>query len=166
MSRKRDEVLDRLSRLAESVKRIERSIERIEVAIIVRDPSSTLSADAYEGLRRQIVAAASERTAHLHQLAQFAQAVTNAEPGDLPNLVSEWMDQANLTRVEAPHDAHYFDILGGEGDGLRTVRPAYVDATTGRPVLMGQAERIPTPDAYRPATEPETTDADGTETQP
>ncbi len=145
MTRKRDELLNRLTRLAESVDRIERSIERIEVATIVRDPSSTLSVDAYDGLRRQIIAAAGERTAHLHQLAQFAQALTNARPSELTSLVSEWMGQANLLRVEDPHDDRYFDVLGGEGDGLRAIRPAYVDGATGRPVLMGQAERVPSP---------------------
>jgi hypothetical protein len=164
MTRKHDEVLDRLTRLAESVSRIERSIERIEVATIVRDPTSPLSADAYEGLRRQVVAAAGERAAHLHQLARFAQAVTNAEPGQLTGLVSEWMGQANLVRVEDPHDDRHFDILGGEGDLLRTVRPAYVDATTGRTVITGQAERVAVPDVDLPAEEPTTTD--GTEPRP
>jgi hypothetical protein len=143
MTRKHDELLDRLTRLEQSINRIERSIERIEVATIVRDPSSTLSADAYESLRRQVVAAAGARAAHLHQLARFAQAVASAQTDDVAGLVSEWMGEADLVRVEDANDDRYFDILGGEGDRLRTIRPAYVDATTGRPVLMGQAERVP-----------------------
>lgn len=141
MTRTRRELLERLRKVEDTVDQIVRSIERIEVATIVRDPSSSLGAEAYDGLRRQVVAAAGERMAHLHQLARFAEAVSTGAAGDLPPLVQEWMTQAGLELVADPTDGNYYDVLGGEGSRLRILRPAYRDSQTGRPVLMGQVER-------------------------
>ncbi|QKV75293.1 hypothetical protein [Amycolatopsis sp. Hca4] len=142
MTRRSREAAERLRRLEQAVDLISRSIEKIEVATIVREPASALSADAYNGLRKQIVAAAGERVAHLHQLARFAQAVESGDPAPLPSLVREWSEQAGLLRVDDPSDTGCFDVLAGSGSALRMLRPAYVDQLTGRPIVMGQAERF------------------------
>jgi hypothetical protein len=143
MTRYKRDTLDRLSQLERAVDQISRSIEKIEVATIVRDPSSRVAVDAYDGLRRQIVAAAGERMAHLHQLARFTEAVAMNKPAaELASLVEEWFVQAGLERVTDPHEAGYYDVLGGTGPELRVLRLAYRDTVTGRPVLMGQAERV------------------------
>jgi hypothetical protein len=143
MTRYKRALADRLSRLESAVDQISRSIEKIEVATIVRDPSSKLSVDAYDGLRRQVVAAAGERMAHLYQLARFAEAVSSGAPvSELGPLVEEWMAQAGVERVPDVRDDRYYDVLGGEGPELNVLRPAYRDTTTARPVLMGQTERV------------------------
>ncbi|MCT2588272.1 hypothetical protein [Actinophytocola gossypii] len=143
MTRHQRHLLHRLSELERAVDRISRSIEKIEVATIVREPSSGVAVDAYDGLRRQIVAAAGERIAHLHQLARFAEAVGAERPSaELASLVDEWLVQAGLERVTDPHEHDYFDVLGGTGSRLRVLRPGYRDRVTGRPVVMGQAERV------------------------
>lgn len=142
MTRRTEALLERLSEVERSLDRISRSIERIEVATIVREPSSALSVDAYDGLRRQIVAAAQERTAHLRQLAIFAEAA-QAQAPQLRPVVEEWLGQAGLIRWSDPADSRYYDELGGEGDDLRILRHAFVDEATGRPVVMGQTERAP-----------------------
>lgn len=174
----RDELFDRLTRVEQMLDHVDRSIEKIEVATIVRDPSSKLSVDAYDGLRKQVVAAAASRVAHLAQLAQFAEAVPTATTEELLRLVEEWMVQASLVRYNDPHEERLYDVLGGEGDQLEVLRPAYIDATTGRPILMGQAERVqskpepvviaapaePAPPQAEPvanAAEPESPAADG-----
>ncbi|MGW4210925.1 hypothetical protein ACWEIJ_23240 [Lentzea sp. NPDC004789] len=142
MTRRAREAAARLERLEQLVDGISRSIEKIEVATIVRDPSSGLSAEAYEGLRKQVVAAAGSRMTHLHQLARFAEALDIGHLEALPDLVREWMDQAGLVKVQDAADERYYDVLGGQGDGLRVLRFGYVDAITGRPIVMGQAERV------------------------
>jgi hypothetical protein len=144
MTRKR--VLEeRLSALAGDIDRISRSMDRIEVATIVREPSSQLSVDAYDGLRRQVVAAAGDRMTHLYQLARFSQAVaTGASAQDLAPLVAEWVLQAGLEQVDDLSDSRYYDVLGGVGPDLVQLRPAYRDAITGRAVVMGQVERVET----------------------
>jgi hypothetical protein len=142
MTRRTAALLARLSEVERSLDMISRSIERIEVATIVREPSSALSVDAYDGLRRQIVAAAQERTAHLRQLAVFAEAA-HAQAPQLRPVVEEWLTQAGLVRWADPADSRYYDELGGEGEELRVLRHAFVDEVTGRPVVMGQTERVP-----------------------
>lgn len=143
MTRRKRDMLDRLSQLERAVDGISRSIEKIEVATIVREPSSGVAVDAYEGLRRQVVAAAGERMAHLHQLARFAEAVTAGRQGaELASLVEEWFVQAGVERVTDPRDQDYYDVLGGTGPELRVLRMAYRDSVSGRPIIMGQAERV------------------------
>jgi hypothetical protein len=143
MTRYRNDLLDRLTTMEQVIDRISRSIEKIEVATIVREPSSKVAVDAYDGLRRQIVAAAGERMAHLHQLALFAEAVaTNRPAAELTPLVAEWLQQAGVEQVTDPRDDSYFDVLGGTGTELRVLRVGYRDTVTGRPIVMGQAERV------------------------
>ena len=50
-------------------------------------------------------------------------------------------------RVDDVMDDRYYDVLGGEGSARRILRPAYVDRVTGRPIVMGQAERVPAREA-------------------
>jgi hypothetical protein len=140
VSRRSRELAERLARIEQTVDAISRSMDKIEVATIVRDPSSALSAEAYDGLRKQVVAGANERLAHLVQIARFAEAARDAPA--LASLVREWSDQAGLLRLD-DFDERYFDVLGGEGSAIRCLRPAYVDRSTGRPIVMGQAERVP-----------------------
>lgn len=143
MTRFKRDSLNRLSEVEQTLDRISRSIEKIEVATIVREPSSGVAVDAYDGLRRQVIAAAGERMAHLFQLAQFAEAVaTNRSVEDLSRLVDEWLAQAGADRVSDPREGEYFDILGGTGNELRVLRVGYRDRVTGRPIVMGQAERV------------------------
>jgi hypothetical protein len=142
MTRFRSEILNRLDRLERCVDQISRSIEKIEVATIVRDPSSALSIEAYDGLRRQVITAASERMAHLVQLVNFAEAVGRAGADELVPLVEEWLTQADVERVPDATDARYYDVLGGAGSEVRMLRVAYRDGKTGRPVQMGQIELV------------------------
>jgi hypothetical protein len=143
MSRYKKTVLDRLAELERMVDQVTRSIEKIEVATIVREPRSQVAVDAYDGLRRQIIAAAGERMAHLHQLVLFAEAVTvPGAPSNLAGVVMEWMQQAGVERVEELRDPNYYEVLTGTGSELRVLRPAYRDRVTGRPIRMGQTERF------------------------
>ena len=133
-----------LEDLAAAVDDLDRKLDRIEVAILVRDPGTALSADAYDGLRKQIIAAASDRVAHLAQLAQLDAIVRTTGDGatsDFRPLVQEWMAQANLVAMSSPDQEDLFEIVGGSGPGLDIIAPAYVDATTRRLIRQGRARR-------------------------
>jgi hypothetical protein len=140
MRRQWRELEERLARIEKSVDAISRSMDKIEVATIVREPSSALSAEAYDGLRKQVVAGANERLAHLVQIAQFSEAARGTP--ELAKLVREWSEQVGLLRL-VEFDERYFDVLGGKGEVIRCLRPAYIDKVTGRPIIMGQAELVP-----------------------
>lgn len=132
---------ERMHALEQLLDKIDRSVERIEIVTVVREPGTTMAADAYEGLRKQVVAAAGERMAHLAQLAHFDAAVrSGATPNELAQLVKEWMTNASLMHVGDPRHDGSFEVVG-DGDAARVLRPAYVDGVTGRVVRSGVIER-------------------------
>jgi hypothetical protein len=138
------EINERIGAIEALLDELHRSIERIEIVTVVREPNTGMSADAYNGLRKQVIGAMSERMAHLHQLAQFdASLRAGATSEDLAALVGEWATQAALEVVEDPTREEAFELVGDEtGDGRRLVRPAYLDSVTGRVVRGGIAERV------------------------
>ena len=117
---------------------MERQIDRIHTALIVRDPGTTLSADAYEGLRKQVIASASSRLQHVAQLAEFDVALRRgASAEDLAALIDQWLGQAGIERVEDPsvQGAWETDAIGHAAE---VEIPAYVDGVTGRLVRQGR----------------------------
>lgn len=133
-----------MSKTRELLLDLRAQVETLKTALIVMDPKVSTSADAYEGLRRQVAVAASSRQAHLVQLAQMSRAVQRgASTADLTRLVGEWMHQAGLTPTEEPHP-DYYEVLEGEpGVGtLEVVSPAYVDPQTGAIIALGQARWV------------------------
>lgn len=142
--RRRLEALEaRLRTIEQLLDKIDRSLERIEIVTVVREPNTAVAADAYNGLRKQVIAAVGERISHLHQLAKFDGALRrDADLGGLRSLVREWMNQASLEVVEDP-SVDAFERVGPEdGAATRVLRPAYVDAITGRVVQGGLVERV------------------------
>jgi hypothetical protein len=136
---------DALREIAELVDRIDRRVERIETVTLVREPGTAAAADAYEGLRKQVVAAVQARTSHLSQLAQIDAALAHgAGPDDLRDMVDRWFEQAGLERVTDPGDpelSRYFKFVGERDDGrAEVIEAAYVERATGRPVRMGVAQ--------------------------
>lgn len=118
---------------------MERRLELIYTALIVRDPGTSLSADAYEGLRRQVVASASARRQHVAQLAEFDVALRRgASTEDLVNLVSQWLDQAGIKRVEDPTVAEVWETTLPSGVIGEVDMPAYVDRQTNMMVRQGR----------------------------
>lgn len=120
-------------------------VETLKTALIVSDPKVSTSADAYEGLRKQVAVAASSRQAHLVQLAHFSRALRHGAGTDqLGDLVEEWMQQAGLDAVTDPNPELY-EILDGEaGVGhLEVMAPAYLDPKTRTLIAMGRARWVP-----------------------
>ena len=157
---RRREIEERLDSVEELLDRVDRSIEKIEMVTVVREPNTAISADAYNGLRKQVIASASERAAHLNQLAQFdASLRAGATTSELASLVREWSEQASLETVDDASQLEAFEVVGPEGaPAVRVLRPAYVDARTGRVVRAGLAERTDDPfpaDAPREEKAPE-----------
>ncbi len=132
----------------EMLKGLKNEVEHLKDVLIVMDPKVSTSADAYEGLRKQVAVAASSRQAHLVQLAQFSRAIrrgTSAE--QLGRLVEEWMQQAGLAAVTDPNPDLYEILEGEAGVGnLEVLSPAYVDSQTGALIAMGQARWAPPPE--------------------
>lgn len=132
----------------EMLMELKAQVETLKTALVVMDPKVSTSAEAYEGLRKQVAVAASSRQAHLVQLAQFSRALRRGAGADrLRDLVEEWMQQAGLAAVTDPNPELYEILEGEAGVGkLEVHSPAYVDPQTRALVAMGQARWVQLPD--------------------
>ena len=109
---------------------LEVSLARIETALVVREPQIPLAAEAFEGLRRQVIATARTDSAHLAQLVQFDTALRRgASTDDLQLLVDSWLTQAGIERCFEPLTPELFDIEDGVGEPHATA-PAYTLSTS------------------------------------
>jgi hypothetical protein len=125
--------------LARRLETLNERLRTIEVATLVSGPSNPVVAEAYDGLRKQVIVSASSRRAHLTQLATFADAVeSGATNEELSNLVREWMRQHGLRLVVPIERPDVYDIKG-DGTLLKVIRAGYVDEQTGAIVALGQA---------------------------
>jgi hypothetical protein len=138
--------------IQERLRGLENEAEIMRTVLIVKEPNTLHAAQAYDGLRKQVVAGAAERRSHLTQLAAMSVAVSRASSvEDLVPQVREWLEQAGIAEVRsvprgaAVHD--FFEDLTREGlDGpIDVVEPAYVDSQTGALLRLGRARRAPAP---------------------
>jgi len=134
-SRQQEAVLDSM----------ERQLDRIHTALLVRDPGTPLSVDAYEGLRKQVVASATARLQHVAQLAEIDVALRRgASPDDLRNLVDQWLRMSGVERVEDPTLRDVWEPQTASVVEVAVEIPAYVDSITGRVVRQGRLKPKPT----------------------
>ena len=143
--------LSALQDVSDRLLKLEHAAELIKTVLIVKEPGTVHAANAFEGLRKQVVAASGERRTHLSQLAAMAVAVERATSiDDLRPQVREWMTQAGVVTVrEVPPGARaqdvFDDVDGGTLEGvtrLEVVEPAYVDSGTGTLLRLGRARAV------------------------
>lgn len=150
-----DDLNEAMDRLISLTDRVDRTTEQMQTVLMIREPNSTAAAEAYEGLRKQVVATATERRQHLVQLAEFEAAVRHGADGNqLLSMIDGWMQQAGLLRLAAIDDedvAVAFDLTEDGGGPLEIMSPAYVDSRTNAVVRKGRARRS----SPRPAPAPE-----------
>ena len=146
-------------RIDNELAEIRNGLELIKTVVMIREPSTVQAAEAYDGLRRQVIAGAAERTAHLQQLARLDSEVTRgASIDDMRRLLRDLLAEAGLHRlseVEVGNEAA-FDDVGGKGDGWEVVEPAYCEDTGRgqvRLVRAGKAQRVEIAPASLPSPE-------------
>lgn len=156
MSRKQREITEVLEQIEQRLGQLEHAADMMKTVLMIKDPGSAHAADAYEGLRKQIVASSTARRTHLAQLSAMAIAVSRAsELADLAPQVDEWLGQAGIVRLtEVPPDARVQDLFedadGGSLQGatqVEVVEPVFVDTQNQVVVRLGRARRIDEPPA-------------------
>jgi len=172
MSRRNSELGDAIAETKELARDIERRIETMEMMLMVREPNTAVAADAYEGLRKQIVNAVQQRQAHVTQLVQFAAAIeAGADIATLTTMVDGWLESAS---VVATHDATgpdagaLFVVVEDLGGDIEVLAPAYVDTATSRVIRQGRIRKAApnkssAPSTPAPKSEPPASDADSAE---
>lgn len=149
-----------LLELQEQIKDLQHQAELIKTVLIVKEPNTVQASQAFEGLRKQVIASATERRSHLAQLVTFAVAVSRATSvDDLKPQVREWIEQSGIQQVtgliEGKSVDELYEDISGEGlsGKIQILEPAYVDSQTGATIRLGRARSLgPTP-AADPATE-------------
>lgn len=134
-----------MERIVGQLDQLDRRTEKMEVILMVREPSSGAAAEAYEGLRKQVVTSATERLAHLAQLVQLDSALTaGADAESFGKLVRGFVEQASLERVtdpEHPERDLLFEVVEDLGGRAEVLEPAYVDTVTRRVIRRGSIRR-------------------------
>jgi hypothetical protein len=134
-----------LDRVGQHLDQLERRAEKMETILMVREPASTAAADAYEGLRKQVVTAVTERLTHLAQLVQLDAALSHgADREQIARTVSGWLEQASIARVAEYGGGDQdllFELVEDLGGQAEVLVPAYVDIVSGRVIRQGQARR-------------------------
>lgn len=153
------------SRRREQLDDIERLLHRIDAALVVRDPGTARSAEAYDGLRKQVIAAATDRRRYVVQLTEFAEAARRGDDLEaLRSRVAEWLQQGGVAVVDDPSHHELFEVVGDGQGVLQVLLPAYVDVATSSLVRRGVAEWVvgPTPEDQPPnqPTEPSASSAE------
>lgn len=116
-------------------------LEKLEVILLVKDPGASRSAEAYEGLRRQISNAARSRGNHVAQLAEMDHLVATTDGSPvLGEQVRSWLAEAGVDRIDQVVDDPELFQVHGAGEHLIVLRPAYRDKETGVIVRQGHIE--------------------------
>jgi hypothetical protein len=120
-------------------------IGHITTALIVREPGTALSANAYDGLRKQVSIAARDRRQHLARLVELMEAIDNgATPETLRRKCEQWCHESGLESVTdvSGSEAHWFRIVEGDGPAVEVLTPAWVDTEVGHLIQRGTARRV------------------------
>jgi hypothetical protein len=157
---------------------LQHEAELIKTVLIVKEPNTIHAAEAFDGLRKQVIATMSERRAHVNQLVTMSVALSRAATlDDIRAQVGEWLAQADVRCIDSldavPRDAPVNDLLedvdGGSLEGAEVVEilePIYVDGINGMLLRRGRA-RVAKSATRRPSAvlddvvEPETGAEDG-----
>ena len=136
-------VVDELQEIGSVLVDLRLSIERIDASLVVRDPGNVRSADAYDGLRKQIAVSAGDRRRLLVLLTELGEAIRRKEDHQsLQARFEEWSSQAGITVLSELNSEH-FDYLETDGGKVEISQPAYVEIDSGRTIRRGVASGPP-----------------------
>jgi hypothetical protein len=121
-------MLDQVNKIEEKTSHLEKQVGRLDALLVVRDPGSALSADAYTGLRKQIATLASDRRRALVQIAKISAAAQQPETtlADINLLLEELRNEENLIAITDPTKIEYYECgMDPGGSTLTVTTPAY-----------------------------------------
>ena len=127
------------------LERIELLLERLDTALVVRDPGGARSADAFDGLRKQIIQAGTNHRSHIAHLLSLSDSLErNAPPELIRDRVNDFLAELGIVRWTDCSATQAFEIVDGEGKGLECVEAAIVERLDNghlNVIRMGKARR-------------------------
>ena len=107
---------------------IQALLERVDAALIVRDPGTTRSAEAFDGLRRQIAYAAKARRSHVSHLLALDDSIrTGGNVELIAARLKEYLSELGIERVYDTSLIDAFDIAGDRTGSVEVLEPAVVE---------------------------------------
>jgi len=124
--------------LTNAVKRLD---SRLDVILMLKEPETSRAAEAYDGLRKQVMYGAQDRQLHLAHLAQIDAAVRRGESNEaLGLLLRDCLGRAGLQVMTTATGRQDLDVElfadFGSGSGVEIAEPAYVLSVEGREVQV------------------------------
>lgn len=134
-------------------------LERLDTALIVRDPGGARSADAFDGLRKQIIQAGTNHRSHIAHLLSLSDSLERNAPSELiRDRVSDFLTELGILRWTDCSVIQAFEIVEGEGKDLECIEAAVVERLDSghlNVIRMGKARRYELPVEESPAIEVE-----------
>lgn len=103
-------------------------LNRIESALVVRDPGTKVSADAYDGLRKMLLQSSKNRRIHVSHLLSLSDSLNrDASMQLIKDRVGDFMAELGVSYWSDTSQAALFDVVEGEGSVLECIEPAVVE---------------------------------------
>ena len=120
-------------------------LERIDAALINRDPGIARSAEAYDGLRKQLNQASKNRRIHVSHLLSLSDSIERgAEYQLVKDRVADFLLEVGISSSTDLSRSDFFEITGGSGEYLKCTTPAIIETLDDGSVSLvrlGEAER-------------------------
>lgn len=133
----------------EQLDRIEVLLQRLDSAVVVRDPGSARAAEAFDGLRKSVIQASKSHRVHVAHLVALDESIRSGGTLDLVRLrVAEYLRELGVERLETPEVSEAFDIVGDSDGDLEVLEAAIIERfDDGRISVLkvGKARRVAPP---------------------
>lgn len=124
-------------------------LNKLDAAVVVRDPGNARSAEVFEGLRRTILQSGKSHRSHVAHLLALHESLERGATLDLiKNRVSDFLRELGVEKLTSLEIRDAFEVVGGTGDGLQLVEPAIVERLSDGSlsvIQLGKAKRIEIP---------------------
>jgi len=129
--------------------RIENLLQRLDAAVVVRDPGSARAAEMYEGLRKQIIQSGKNHRMHLSHLIALHDSIERGADIELiRDRVNDYLNELGIQKTSDTSHIDSFEVVEGEGSNFECIEPAIVEVLDDgsiRTHQLGKARRVPGP---------------------
>jgi len=125
-------------------------LNRLDAAVVVRDPGSARAAEMYDGLRKQIIQSGKSHRTHLSHLLSLQDSMERGADIELiRDRVNDYLSELGIRKTSDVSNLEAFEVVEGEGSGFECIEPAIVEILEDgsiRTHQLGKARRIAGPD--------------------
>lgn len=135
--------------IRQQLHRIEILLNKLDAAVVVRDPGNARAAEQYEGLRKQLGLAAKNHRVHVSHLLSISDSIHKGASIDLiRDRVDDFLAELGVERITKAANPDLFEIvetIEGESDGFEILEPAVVEEMEGGAlncIRLGKARKV------------------------